>query len=244
LASTGRPRRSNDRRGHRVDVGCEPDVSIAATIPYSPRLRDSRPGMDSVDEPPRLHPVGCENLVTRPRRTRERHRRDGHGAEYERHRMPTPLQLAALAQATQATALDGAGARCSDRRTPQGSAQGAAGSESGACRNILSGRCARTARQSRMRFVLAAPASQAVAVPVLVSVLPDTEAPTMFVQMTGAGTAPDSDIRSAGVLAARATVPGARTGATPVIGWRIVGAAAGSCARATGTGPGSVVLGL
>jgi hypothetical protein len=38
--------------------------------------------------------VGCENLVTPPRRTRERHRRVDHDAEHERHRIPTPLQPA------------------------------------------------------------------------------------------------------------------------------------------------------
>lgn len=45
----------------------------------------------------------------------------------------------------------GPGARCSDRRTPQGSAQGAAGSESEAGRNILGGRGGRTARQPVVR---------------------------------------------------------------------------------------------
>jgi len=43
-------------------------------------------------------PVGCENFVTLPGRTRERPRQDDHGAQRERHRMRTAWQSAALPQ--------------------------------------------------------------------------------------------------------------------------------------------------
>jgi Transposase, Mutator family len=94
--------------------------------------------------------VGCENLVTPPGRTRARHHRGDHGAQWKRCRMPTPMPPPwSLARVARGTALDVAGARCSDRRTLQGSAQGAAGSKSAASQDIPSGRCARTARQPR-----------------------------------------------------------------------------------------------
>src|SRR5262249_34089221 len=96
-----------------------------------------------------LNRVRCGNLVTPQDSTREGHRRDDRGAQYERHRLPTPLQSAVVAPVARATALDEAGDHCSDRRTLQGLAQGALGSGSAAGRDIRSGRCARTVRQRR-----------------------------------------------------------------------------------------------
>ena len=73
---------------------------------------------------------GCENAVTWLGRTRERHRRDDRGAEYERHGVSTATRLSGSAQVVPATTLDAASARCSDGRTPRESDRGAAGSES------------------------------------------------------------------------------------------------------------------
>src|SRR5262249_59007270 len=63
-----------------------------------------------------LLPEGCRNPVTPPQaRTRERHRRDDHGAECGHHGVATPWQPAVVAPVASATARDGAGDRCSDR---------------------------------------------------------------------------------------------------------------------------------
>src|SRR5438067_2732150 len=97
-----------------------------------------------------LAPVRCENLVMPPGSTRGPRRRDDPVARYTEPRMPTPMQrLRALPQVAPATVLDVAGARCSGRRTLQGSARGVVGSESAASRDIPCGRCAPIARRLR-----------------------------------------------------------------------------------------------
>jgi hypothetical protein len=93
--------------------------------------------------------VRCKNSVMQLGDTRERRRRDDRGAECADRRKSIPLRLVGSAPVAPATALDVAGACCSDRRTHEGSAQGAPGSESATDRSILSGPSARTARQPR-----------------------------------------------------------------------------------------------
>src|SRR5262249_36443199 len=98
----------------------------------------------------RKGPVGCENLVTLPGSTRGRHRPGDLAARYERRPVTTLLpRQRAVSPVAPATALDVAGARCNGRRTRQGSARGAVGSESATSRDIPCGRCARIARRRR-----------------------------------------------------------------------------------------------
>src|SRR4029453_6592017 len=88
-------------------------------------------------------PVGCENLITPPSRTRESPHRDGRDGEHEP-REPSMRPMEVVAQVVRETMLDEADVRCNGSRTPREHAPGGVGSALAASRDIPSGRCART----------------------------------------------------------------------------------------------------